>query len=277
MKIGCHISIAGGIFNAPANAQALGCEVFQVFSRSPRGGPAAKLTKEVLSQYFAEMKKYGFAEMVIHTPYYINFGSKNKAIAMASARIVREELERATMLKSPYIMTHMGSYKDLGREKGFDRLIEGIEKILKGYKGSAMLLLEIAAGAGEQMGGRFDEMGKILRHPKLKKYKIGVCFDTCHAFASGYDLRTSATVNSTLKELDKQIGLENLKVIHANDSKFALGEHRDRHEHIGMGKIGLEGFKAIVKHPKLKKLNLYLETEHDKVKDDIKILKKLRV
>jgi len=276
MKIGCHVSIAGGIPNAPGNAAALGCEVFQIFSRSPRGGPAGKLTREIIDEFWREMKKYGFSEFVIHTPYFINFGSSNKRIYHGSISIIKEELDRATVLGSKYVMTHLGSYKDMARKKGFEQFIKGLEKIMKGYSGSAQLLLEISAGAGEQIGGTFEEIGKAVNHPKLKKYNIGVCFDTCHAFTSGYDLRTPAAVKKTFAEFDKKIGLAKLKVLHVNDSKADLGDNKDRHEHVGKGKIGKAGIGLVLNHPKLKKLNAYLETKPEGVKKDIEILEGLR-
>ncbi|MBI4054474.1 MAG: deoxyribonuclease IV [Candidatus Doudnabacteria bacterium] len=276
MKIGCHVSIAGGVQNAPANAAKLGGEVFQMFTRSPRGGPALKLSDEVVDQFFLEVKKYKFSEYVVHTPYYINFGSKNNRIFYGSVSVVREELERASLLGAAYVMTHLGSYKDLGREKGFAQLIKGLNKVLDGYKGSARLLVEISAGAGELMGGTFEEIKKIIVHPKFKSRRIGVCFDTAHAFASGYDLREAPAVKKTFAAFDKIVGLKNLKVIHANDSKIDLGGKRDRHDHIGAGKIGRAGFGAILHHAQLAGVNMYLETEHDLVEQDIKILKNLR-
>jgi deoxyribonuclease-4 len=276
MKFGCHVSIAGGVQNAPANAAALGCEVFQMFTRSPRGGGAPALGPEVLEKFFNEVKKYGFTEYVVHTPYYINFGSKEKRIAQSSTRIVREELERASVLKSSFVMTHLGSFRDLGREKGMSQLISGLAKTLSGYKGSTGLLLEISAGAGETIGGTFEQLAEILVHPKLQQHHLDVCFDTCHAFASGYDLRDAAAVKKTLAEFDRHIGLERLKVIHANDSKGDLGDHKDRHEHIGRGKIGAAGFVSLVGDPRLKNINMYLETEPEHIKDDLAILKKMR-
>lgn len=276
MRIGCHVSIAGGVPNAPSNAAVLGCEVFQIFSRSPRGGPALTLTKEIIDHFWREMKKHNLSEFVIHTPYFINFGSSNKRIYHGSISIIREELDRATALDCKYVMTHLGSYKDLGREKGFKQFIAGLEKIMKGYSGSARLLLEISAGAGEQIGGTFEEIGKAVNHPKLKKYNIGVCFDTCHAFASGYDLRTPQAVKKTFTEFDKKIGFSKLKVLHINDSKAGIGENKDRHEHIGRGKIGKAGIEAVLNYSRLKDIDVYLETKHDAVKKDIEILQGLR-
>lgn len=276
MKFGCHVSAAGGIFNAPSNAAKLGCEVFQVFSRSPQGGKAPELTPDVVSQFKDRVKKYGFPECMIHTPYFINFGSGSPRIYHGSAAIVRQELERAGLLGIPYVVTHLGSYRDLGEEKGFLRVVAGLEKVLKDYSGKVQLLLENSAGSGEVIGDRFEELAAVIDHQKLKPFPIGVCFDTAHAFASGYDVRTAGAVQETFMEFERVIGLERLKTIHANDSKFDFNSRRDRHEHIGCGKIGTEGFRAIIHHPKLKHLNMYLETEHDLVEQDLKMLKSLR-
>lgn len=280
MHIGCHVSIAGGVFNAPANAADLGCEVFQIFTRSPRGGPATPLSADILKQFSAATKEHQQSAWAVHTPYYINFASTNPRINAGSSAIIREELERASKLGASFLMTHLGSGKDVGATKARQMVIDGISKALDGYTGSTMFCMEIAAGAGSVLGGTFETIGDYIRSIEKKnsklKNKIGVCFDTCHAFASGYDVRDTKAVNVTMKAFDKHIGLSRLKLIHANDSKFGLGEHKDRHEHIGQGKIGLAGFAAMVKHPTLKKVNWYLETEHDFVKKDIAALKKLR-
>lgn len=274
MYFGCHVSVAGGLQNAPLNAAGLGCEVFQFFSRSPQGGPAPKITPEMTDVFAANCKAGGFKEWVIHTPYYINFGSELEKTRSNSARIVREELERASLLGAKYVMFHPGSAGKGDPSQAIAWVIEGMKKLYDGYSGSAQLLLEISAGAGAVIGDTFDEVVEILDgvgHPDM-----GVCFDTAHAFASGYDLRTKEAVNKTFTEFDKIVGLKRLKISHCNDSKVELGARKDRHEHLGEGFIGLEGFKAIVHHPKLQHLNLYLETEHDKVTQDLKILKDIR-
>lgn len=280
MNIGCHVSIAGGIFNAPKQAHDFGCEVYQIFTRSPQGGPAPKLTPDILKQFQAENTKYGFTDWAVHTPYFINFASANPRIKNGSAAIIREELERSSLIGAKHLMTHLGSGKDVGNEAAMKMVIDGIGKALKGYTGSAKFCFEISAGAGSAIGSSFDDVGEMIRqiekNNKKLKNTIGVCFDTCHAFAQGYDLRSAPAVKATLKEFDAKIGLERLEMFHGNDSKFGLGEHKDRHEHIGDGQIGKTGFAALLNHPKLKNRNIYLETEHDKVKQDIALLKKLR-
>jgi len=195
----------------------------------------------------------------------------------AAITVVREELERASMLGASYVMSHLGTYKDLGKEEGFKKLIDGLDQMLKGYKSSAQFLIEISAGAGDVIGGNFESIAEIISHPKLKKYDIGVCYDTQHGFASGYDTRTPEAVDQTLKQFDEIIGLKKLKMSHCNDSLTEFNSHKDRHEHIGQGLIGLKGFEALITDKRLQKVNFILETEPDLVMKDLEILKKLRM
>jgi deoxyribonuclease IV len=277
-QIGCHVSMAGGLPNAPANAAALDCEVFQIFSRSPHGGPVKTITKQIAEEFKAAMTEHGFTTFVIHCPYFINFGSSNPRIYHGSVNVVRQELDRGSQLGAKFVMFHPGSFKDLGEKKGMKQAQDGLKKVLAGYKGTTELLIEISAGSGSVMGDTFEEIAELMGPLKKLKGFGGICFDTQHAFGSGYDLRTSAAVKKTFLKFDKIIGLKWLRMSHANDSKVDLGSHRDRHEHIGEGQIGQPGFWAILQFLKQKKLAipLILETEHDKVQADIKILKALR-
>lgn len=276
MLFGAHVSIAGGLINAPKNAVDIGCEVFQIFTRSPQGGYIAPLDEKIANEFKLLCKKYNQKEWVVHTPYFINFASANKRIYQGSITVVREELERASMLGAKYLMTHLGSYKDLGRNIGLEQVVKGLDETLDGYKGITQFLIEISAGSGEIIGDTFEEIAEIIKHPKLKKYDIGVCYDTQHGFASGYDTRTPETVKETFLKFDKIIGIEKLKLSHCNDSKTELGSHRDRHEHVGKGLIGLNGFKSLLAEKKLQKINFVLETEPDGVIEDLKLLKQIR-
>ena len=275
MKFGAHVSIAGGIQNAPGNAAAIGCEVFQMFTRSPQGGPAPKLTPEIVDAFLAGCETHKLSDWVIHSPYYINFASGLERTRASSIRIIREELERGSLINANYVMFHPGSAKDVGQVEAMKHCVQGVKKVLDGYKGSTKLLIEMSAGAGMVIGDTFEELAELLEgigHPDL-----GICFDTAHAFASGYDLRTAKTVSATFGAFDKIIGLKRLKMSHCNDSKIELGGHKDRHEHLGKGFIGLEGFKAIVAYKKFAKdFNLYCETEPEGVKKDIATLKRFR-
>ncbi len=281
MLIGAHVSAAGGVQNAPKNAHQAGCEVFQFFSRPPRGGPAPEISQVAVKKFKADCQKYKLKESYLHAPYYINLASKNKRIYFASISVLREELARASQLGAKYVMAHLGSAKDLGEKSAIRQVVGGIVKALDGYKGRAQFLIEISAGAGKIIGDKFEEIAEIIKkseaqNPKLKN-RLGVCFDTAHAFESGYDLRDKKSLKKTLDEFDKIIGLKKLKLIHANDSKTPLASRIDRHEHIGYGKIGLAGFRALIKDPRLQDINLILETPADgKRINDLKTLKKLR-
>jgi deoxyribonuclease-4 len=271
-RIGCHVSIAGGIVNAPKRAAELGCEVFQMFTRSPQGGKAPEITPEIAEQFKAEMKTHGQAACVIHTPYYINFASNDNRIRHGSASIVRDELERGSLIGASYIMTHLGSGKGVSQEEAMARTAKGVARIMEGYTGSTVLLLEISAGTGEVIGDTFEELAEIIEKSGTKD-KVGICLDTCHMFASGYDLKTAEGFAKTLETISKTVGKKAIKLIHTNDSKTELGSHRDRHDHIGDGKIGKVGFEHMMAEFDL---DFILETEHDKVKQDIITLKQIR-
>ena len=280
MLFGSHVSIAGGIFKAPLRSKEIGGEVFQIFSRSPRGGKPVELTNQIIKSFKSEMKKNKQAEAYIHTPYYINLASTNNRIRYGSIKVIREELERASGLGIKYIMTHLGSANDLSRQEALTKTAHGLKRVLDGYQGFAMLLLEKSAGSGNVVGNTFEELGELIKGvPKNVRSKVGVCLDTCHAFASGYDLRSKRAVDETLKKFGEIVGLPRLKLIHLNDSKTEFDKRVDRHEHIGLGKIGLTGFKALINHPKLKKINMILETPIDAKGDhgaELKVIKKLR-
>jgi deoxyribonuclease-4 len=272
MNIGCHVSIADGVQNAPQRATDLGCECFQMFTRSPQGGKAPELTEEIIKEFKLKIKNYNLKAVVIHTPYYINFASANNRIRYGSVSVVREELERASLIGAKYVMTHLGSTGELSENEATEKSAEMLKKTLDGYAGTAELLIENSAGSGKIIGATFSQIAEIIKkvdHPAL----VGICMDTQHSFASGYDWRDFENI---LKKINVEIGLENIKLIHANDSMTDLTSHKDRHEHIGQGKIGLEAFRKIVAFAKEKNIDMICETEHDKVKEDIGLIKKIR-
>ena len=278
MRIGCHVSIAGGIWNAPKNAADFGCEVFQMFTRSPQGGPAPQINQELVVRFKEEMKRWGQKDCYIHAPYYINFASAKETTRKASVRIIREELERGSLIGAKCLMTHLGSSKDFTRSEALKLVASGVKAVMKGYKGSTEFLLEISAGSGNVIGDTFEELHAILEYIRkqdvMAYHNIGICLDSAHMFASGYDIKTKEGFSSTLKVMKKVLGLEKIRVIHANDSKVDLGERKDRHDHVGDGKIGIEGFKNLVKT--FPEVDFILETKHDKVIADIKKLKGIR-
>lgn len=262
MNIGLHVSASGGSHQTVKRATDLGCETFQFFSRSPQGGPAPKLTTDIVTKFKQDCKEAGITETLIHTPYFINLCSTNLRIKNGSITIIREELERASLLNVTAVVTHLGAAKDMDPKKAVAEVAKGIKKILTGYRGKPFLLLENAAGAGSVVGSTFEQLHQlIVAAPKGSH--IGVCLDTCHLFASGYDLRTKEDIKKTFSSFDKIVGMRYLKFIHANDSKSVLGDHKDRHEHIGDGHIGQGGFKALMAYRALKNIPCILETPHD--------------
>ncbi len=279
MRFGAHVSASGGVWNAPKNAAVLGCEALQMFTRPPQGGKPPAIDKDVAKKFKMAMQEHGIAEAYIHTPYFINLASAETRIRHGSIQVIREELERGSALGCRAVMFHPGSAKDVGQDKGIELVIDGLNEILDGYKGSCQLLIEISAGAGAVMGDSFDEIATFLDGAR-RGDEIGVCFDTQHAFASGYDLRTKEALEATFQEFDKTVGLKRLVMSHCNDSKVELGAHKDRHEHLGEGHIGLEAFKALVEHPKLGHLDLILETPFEPndagVRKDLETLKNFR-
>ena len=275
MKFGAHVSIAGGIDKAPERANAVGCECFQIFTRSPRGGKPPVLGKSLVDSFLESCSSYGLADYYIHTPYYINLASEKKELRRSSVAIIREELERGSLIGAKYVMTHLGSSKGLDRAEAVDMVIEGVAEILKGSDSLITeLLLENTAGQGETIGDTFDELARIL--DEVGNPRLGICLDTAHLIASGYDIRTKTSLENTLVALFSVINPDRVKLLHGNDSKASLGEKKDRHEHIGKGKIGKEGFKAVLGSPALKKLDMIVEIPPEEVGDDLKLLKRMR-
>lgn len=290
-RIGLHVSAAGGVENAPVNAKEFNAECFQFFSRSPRGGGAPAISDEQAELFKQRCKEEGYASY-IHTPYYINFASKNSKIYHGSITTVRQELERGSQLGVKYVMTHMGSARDYEGVRNpklkvpdtltnvpsaaIKQAIEGLKKIYdKDPDFSTQLLLEISAGAGAVLGDSFEELAELI--DGVGRADVNICLDTCHLFASGYDLRTPEVISDVMKQFDKTLGRSRLKLVHANDSKGDFAGHRDLHEHIGHGKIGEPGFKALLNHPDFQHVNFILETKHDRlIHEDLKLLKKWR-
>ena len=282
MNIGCHVSIAKGlpagrqgIDKTPELAHKLGCEAMQIFTRSPQGGSFPEISDETVKDFKENCRKFGIKNVYVHTPYFINLASKSNRIYYGSINSIRKELERASLLGAKYVMTHLGSAKDLGEEESVKKTIEGLSKVFEGYDGSTKLLVENSAGARQIIGSDFKQIGKIFSStPDFDEYLAGVCLDTQHSFASGYDWRNG--FDNCIEALDKNIGLKNIKLIHSNDSLTDLNSRKDRHAHIGQGKIGLDGFEKLVAFAKENNIDMICETAYPGVVEDIKILKEIR-
>lgn len=274
MNIGCHVSIAKGIDKAPETAGNLGCEAMQIFTHSPSGGQVADISKETADNFKTRVKKHNIKAVYVHAPYYINLASKNNRIYHGSISAIRKNLERASLLGAKYLMIHLGSLGDTEEKEMFRKIKEGFAIIFEGYKGSTKLLIENSAGAGKTIGSDLKQIGEILKAVKKHSRLAGICLDTQHSFASGYNW--SGGFDNCVKELDKHIGIKNIKLFHSNDSATEFNSHKDRHAHIGKGKIGLKGFEKLVAFAKKNNIDMICETAYPGVVEDIKILKEMR-
>ncbi|MCE5339314.1 MAG: deoxyribonuclease IV [Methanomicrobiaceae archaeon] len=274
--VGCHVSIAGSIDLAVGRARERGCDMFQIFSRNPRGWKAKDLDQGTADVFRAAVSASGIGPVVDHMPYLPNPASPDDGIYEKSVAALTGELRRCDLLGIPYLVTHLGHHRGAGTEAGQERVIAAINRALADAgEGSVMLLLENTAGEKNSVGSTFADLSRILGGIDAAE-RIGLCFDTCHAFAAGYDLRTAEGVEAAFGEVDDRIGLAHLRVVHLNDSKGDLGGGLDRHEHVGLGSIGEEGFRRILRHPGVRSLPLICETPVDERRDDAGNIAKVR-
>lgn len=275
-RIGTHVSIAGGVANAPKRAHDEGCEVMQIFVQSPQTFATPTTTEEEIKSFQDARKKEHISRVYVHAPYLINLASENNRTRHGSINLIRKNLERASALQCRALMTHLGSYGEGDRETGMKRVISSLGKIFEKHTGKCMLLLELSAGSGNIVGSRFEEIHKILT--ALQRHRLGVCLDTAHIFASGYDLIGKKEIDATIKEFNDTIGLKYLQLIHCNDSLVPFGSKKDRHADLGDGKIGVENLALLMNHPKLKDIDFILETPGDQKRrvKDVAFLKSVR-
>lgn len=273
MRIGIHTSISGSLEKAALKAHELGANTFQIFSSSPRQWKPSVLDPAGIKRLRAEREKHDITPMVIHDSYLINLASCEPGIRAQSIAAFRGEIERALALDAEFLVMHPGNCKGQSLEQGLINVIGGLEEAAKGLKSESLtILLENTVGTGGQIGSRFEELAAIQRFASERMdFGIGYCLDTCHCFASGnYDVSTAEGLRDTVKAASEILGIDNVRVFHANDSKGGCGSHLDRHANIGEGQIGSEGFARILQHPKLKTKPFILETPVDNEGDDRK-------
>lgn len=278
MRIGVHVSIAGHIYESISRAQCLGCNTMQIFSRDPRQWRKLRLSPEDFGEFKRRRKKSNISPVFVHIPYLVNLASPYSILYKASIKAYIEDMKEAENLGAEYIVTHMGSHKKSGEKRGLRRITSALNKILdKTKKSKVSILLENTAGSGSWLGYKFQHQRKIIDGIEQKN-RIGICFDTCHAYVAGYDIATSGGYKDTIDQLDKIVGINRLKLIHLNDTKNKLSSRHDRHEHIGRGKIGLAGFRRIFKDARLRNVPFILETPKDTDDEDrmnLSVVKKL--
>ncbi len=276
IKTGVHVSSAGGIYKAVERAAELGCDCFQIFTGNPRGWESAPPPPEDMEKFRTLRTERGISPAVGHVTYLINLASSDADISKKSVTALARELKTASDLGLEYFVVHLGNHKGAGINTGIRNVQKNLNQAMNKSASTVTVLLENMAGAGTSVGSRFEEIQHIIDGLETPD-RIGICFDTCHAFAAGYDLRDTASVKKTFREFNTIIGLNRLKCIHANDCRFRLGEHHDRHHHIGQGFIGKQGFQSIVTHAKLKRIPFILETpkEDDMDRENMKLLRTL--
>lgn len=272
MKLGFHISIAGGFKHVPQRAEARGCETIQLFSRNPRGWKYSPLDPEDISLFKDGVKSKHISPIFVHMPYLPNLASSTAQLFKRSVDSLIEDLKRSEIIGAQFLIMHVGSSEN--KVMGMEQMVYGINQAFATVKNKVVLLLENTAGSGNELGYEFKQLHELMKGIDEKK-RIGIVFDTAHAFEAGYDLRTKNSVAKTIETLNKIIGLRKLHAIHLNDSKTKLGSHSDRHWHIAKGEIG-EGMRYILRHPSLQKLPFIMETPRANVREDLMNMKTVK-
>ncbi|MCK5632946.1 deoxyribonuclease IV [bacterium] len=259
LLLGGHISIAGGFDLAVERGASINCSAIQIFTRSNRQWGVKELTEQQVIDFKTALQKSCIRSVVVHLPYLINICSPLPKTRHASINSVKQELKRCNALGIKYIVLHPGSHVGQGAEVCLSGIAKGLNEALAADEGNTMILLENMAGQGTNVGHKFENLGFIIKKIE-KKNRVGICFDTCHAFAAGYDFRTKDGYEAMWQEFDKHIGLEKLKVMHINDSKKELATYVDRHENIGEGKLGLDPFRFLFNDKRFFDIPKILET-----------------
>jgi deoxyribonuclease-4 len=280
VRIGIHTSIAGSLERSALEAAELGANTFQIFSSSPRQWKASAPSATAIKLLQKARERHDLYPLAIHDNYLINLASGHEGIRARSVEAFRGELERAIAIGAEYLIAHPGNYRGIAIERGILNFLEGVAEAGRGLRfQNLMLLIENTVGAGAQLGSRFEELHAMREFgSKMTDLPIGFCLDTCHLLAAGYDIASAGGLTRTLAEAGQLLGLDNVRVIHANDSKAPLASHSDRHENIGQGHIGAAGFRRILTHPKLRGKAFILETPVENDGDDrrnIETLKRL--
>ncbi|MDY0040615.1 MAG: deoxyribonuclease IV [Desulforhabdus sp.] len=275
--LGAHMSISGGLHLAFDRLKEVQGKALQIFTKNERQWKAAAISPEAADLFVQQWMDAGAIPMAAHDTYLINLAAIDEIILQRSVTAFAEELRRAEVLKIPFLITHPGSHLGEGVEAGLHRLVKNLDRAIEGSETCAVsVLIETTAGQGTNLGSKFEEIAFILEKSNNRE-RLGVCFDTCHTFAAGYDLRDAEAYHKTFRLFDDIIGLQHLKFFHLNDSKKGLGCRVDRHEHIGKGCIGLQGFRLLLNDHRFKDHPMVLETPKDKdLKNDKENLRILR-
>jgi len=274
-KIGCHVSISKSVDLAFDRAKEKTCDVFQVFVKNPRGWSAKILSEEEINQFRSKKKSMGFFPIVAHISYLPNLASQNPEMYEKSIECMSLEIERCRILEIPYFVIHGGSHKGGTLEQGLETYTKSVLKGLEVSKSKVSILIENSSGGKNSTTGSLESIGKIMDEVSDPS-KLKLCFDTCHGFGSGYDLRDVNAFQKTKNIIEEHVGLTQLALIHANDSLGELDSRHDRHEHIGLGNIGEKGFRTMINDLEFKRIPWIIETPIDERRNDIDNLSYLR-
>jgi len=267
-QIGFHVSVAKSLDLAYDRAAELGCTTFQLFTRNPRVWKLKPLPDELITTFRSKRKTTGFRYVVDHMPYLPNLASSERGLMKKSRDALEEEVRRCDALGLDYLVVHLGSHGGKGSAVGMRNIADATRHALEKSSGKSVILLENMAGQKNCVGASFEELRKLLDMIDDRR-RVGICLDTCHVYAAGFDLTSQAAVDRALGLFDEITGMKELKVVHLNDTKGGLGSHLDRHEHIGKGNIGLNGFRLLLKDPRFQDLPMVLETPKGKdLKED---------
>lgn len=269
------MSIEGGLDQAVDRAQEVDGAALQIFVKSSRQWKARPLEADEVHRFRDRAAEAGLERHTMaHASYLINVASPDVEVRRRSEAALRDELARCSRLRVPYLVLHPGSHTGSGDEAGLGRVVKTLDRIFRGRPGArspayagVTLLLETTAGQGSNLGSRFEQIGEILKRARSAD-RLGVCFDTCHVLAAGYELRDAASYRATMGEFDREIGLEHLLAFHLNDSKHPLGSRKDRHEHIGRGELGVEPFRLLLNDRRFRDRPMVLETPKGKNLDE---------
>jgi deoxyribonuclease-4 len=272
MRIGFHISIAGGFRQVVQRARDRQCETIQLFLRNPRGWKYKPLDQDDVVIFKQEVQRERISPVFVHMPYLPNLASPDKRLFERSVDSMIEDLKRSEKIGAQFLIMHVGSSKN--KKEGMRRMIRGINRALARVKNKVKLILENTAGSGNELGYTFKQIKEIIAGTDQEK-RMGMVFDTAHGFEAGYDMRTKEGVNKTIEECDRLLGLDRLYLIHLNDSRTKLGSRKDRHWHIGKGEIG-DGMKYILNHPALQEKPFIMETPRTSVNDDLMNMKMVK-
>ncbi len=274
LNIGCHLSASKGYTHMVKESLSINANTFQFFTRNPRGGKAKDINEEDVKEALRLMKENNFVKILAHAPYTLNLCSKDEEIRKFAKETFEDDLKRMEYVPNNMYNFHPGSHVGQGIDVGIKIIIEVLNEVLSEEQ-TTTVLLETMAGKGSEVGSKFEELKQIIDEVNLKE-KVGVCLDTCHVNDAGYDVVND--FEGVLKEFDKIIGLKYLKAIHINDSMNPVGSHKDRHQKIGEGEIGINAFEKIINNPVVKNLPFFLETPHDDImgyKKEIDLLRSL--